>query len=278
MIRRLKNFWNISRPLNVFIAFLTIWIAAFISPDFHLNYKLILGSIAAALITCGANIVNDIFDVEIDRINKPHRPLPKGTVSIREAWIYFSLSYVLAFILAAFCDAAMFAVAVIIGILLIVYSARLKRTVLWGNLTVSLATAVAFIYGAMAVGDWKIGLIPATFAFFFHLGRELIKDMQDLEGDLKNKSITFPGKFGIKSSIVLVNIIFIFLIPLTVLPYILQVYGFVYLMIVILGVHTVLIFTNVFLWIRNDRVTLGRISHLLKLDMLIGLIAIYFGT
>ncbi|NOX88256.1 MAG: UbiA family prenyltransferase [Calditrichaeota bacterium] len=278
MIRRLKNIWNISRPLNVFIAFLTIWIAAFISPDFHLNYKLILGSIAAALITCGANIINDIFDVEIDRINKPDRPLPGGTVSIREAWIYFSVSYVLAFILAAFCDARMFAVAVIIGILLIVYSAWLKRTVLWGNLTVSLATAVAFIYGAMAVGDWKIGLIPATFAFFFHLGRELIKDMQDLEGDLKNKSVTFPGKFGIKSSIVLVNIIFIFLIPLTVLPYILQVYGFVYLMIVILGVHTVLIFTNVFLWIRNDRVTLGRISHLLKLDMLIGLIAIYFGT
>lgn len=278
MMRPFKNFWQISRPLNVFITFLTIWIAAFISPQFRVNHKLILGSLVAALITAGANIINDIFDLEIDRINKPNRPLPSGRVSKNEAWGYFGAAYLIAIALSIFCNWAMFAIAFLIALLLIVYSSRLKRTVLWGNLTVSFASAMAFIYGALTVDDWKAGIIPAVFAFFFHFGREVVKDMQDVEGDLKNQSITFPGRYGLRRSVLLVNGIFIFLILLTFLPYILNVYGQAYLMIAVIGVDTVLLFSSILLWRKNDPQTLGKISHLLKLDMLIGLIAIYFGN
>lgn len=278
MVRHLKNFWTLSRPLNAFITFVTIWIAAFISPEFHLNHQLILASIIAALIAAGANIVNDIFDIEIDRINKPQRLLPSGRVATRQAWAYFGVAYGIAFFLSIFCKWSMTVIAVVIAVLLIIYSARLKRTVLWGNIVVSLSSAMAFIYGALSVGDWRPGLIPAVLAFFFHLGREIIKDLQDLKGDLHRQSITFPGRFGAKASIALVNAIFIFLIMLTFLPYILNIYGSLYLWIVVLGVDSVLLFSCIYLWLRHDPVHLGRISHLLKLDMLIGLIAIYFGV
>lgn len=276
--RHLENFWQLSRPLNVFIAMLTIFVAAFISPHFHLTYKLYLAILIAGLMTAGANMINDIYDIEIDRINKPHRPLPSGRTTVKEAWIYFTVSYGGAILLSGFCGWSMFAIAFIIGLLLIFYSMRLKRTVLWGNLTVSLASAVAFIYGAMAVGDWKVGIIPALFAFLFHLGREIIKDVQDLEGDVQHQSITFPGRFGVKPSILLVNFVFILLIVLTFLPYILNVYNDIYLWVVTFGVDLVLISVSIFLWFKNDRITLGRISHLLKLDMLIGLAAIYLGS
>ncbi len=266
-----------SRPLNAFITLVSVWIAAFISPQFHLNRNLFLGSVIAALVASGANIINDIFDLEIDRINKPKRLLPSGQVSPKEAWLYFGIAYALAFLLSLFCTFTMFVIAVIIACLLIIYSARLKRTVLWGNITVSVSSAMAFIYGALTVGDWRPGLIPAIFAFFFHLGREIIKDMQDLEGDLRQQSVTFPGRFGVKASVALVNAVFIFLIILTFLPYILHIYGNLYLWIVILGVDSVLLFTSIYLWFHNDPVHLGKISHLLKLDMFIGLIAIYFG-
>jgi len=257
---------------------LTILVAAFISPQFHLNYKLYLAILISGLMTAGANIINDIYDIEIDRINKPNRPLPSGKVTVKEAWIYFTLSYSGAIVLSYFCGRAMFAIAFVIGLLLIVYSMRLTRTVLWGNLTVSLATAVAFIYGALAVEDWQSGIIPAVFAFLFHLGREIIKDMQDLEGDVQHQSITFPARFGVRTSVLLVNFVFVLLIVLTFLPYIQNIYNDVYLWVVTLGVDLVLISVSLFLWFKNDRITLGRISHLLKLDMLVGLAAIYLGS
>ena len=278
LIQHLKNFWRLSRPLNVFITMLTILVAAFISPQFHLNYKLYLAILISGLMTAGANIINDIYDIEIDRINKPNRPLPSGKVTVKEAWIYFTLSYSGAIVLSYFCGRAMFAIAFVIGLLLIVYSMRLTRTVLWGNLTVSLATAVAFIYGALAVEDWQSGIIPAVFAFLFHLGREIIKDMQDLEGDVQHQSITFPARFGVRTSVLLVNFVFVLLIVLTFLPYIQNIYNDVYLWVVTLGVDLVLISVSLFLWFKNDRITLGRISHLLKLDMLVGLAAIYLGS
>ncbi|EHO42335.1 UbiA prenyltransferase [Caldithrix abyssi DSM 13497] len=278
VVKYLKNYWQLSRPLNVSIAMITIWVAAFITPQFHLNYKLYFAAVIAGLMTAGANIINDLYDIDIDRINKPNRPLPSGRATQKEARVYFVLNYALSFALAAFCGLPMFMVTFLIGLLLVYYSSHLKRTVLWGNLAVSLASAIAFIYGAMSVGDWRAGIIPAAFAFFFHLGREIVKDMQDLEGDVQNQSITFPARFGLKPSIVLINFVFIFLIILTIIPYILKVYGEMYLWIVTIGVHSVLIFVSVFLWFRNDRAVLGKISHLLKLDMLVGLAAIYLGS
>ncbi len=278
MLRHVRYFWALSRPLNVIITFITIWIAAFISPAFHLSGQLIMASVIAALIAAGANIINDIFDLEIDRINKPKRLLPAGKVTAKEAWLYFFIAYGLAFLLSFFCNGTMLVIALVIAVLLILYSARLKRTVLWGNITVSMASAMAFIYGALSVGDLRSGIIPAVFAFFFHLGREIIKDMQDLEGDLHQKTITFPGRFGLKASVALINALFIFLIILTAVPYILNIYGIIYWRIVLFGVDSVLLFSCVYLWFRHDPISLGRISHLLKLDMLVGLAAIYFGV
>ncbi len=278
MIRHLKQFWTLSRPLNNFITLVTVFIAAFISPQFRLNHKLIFGAFVAAFIAAGANIINDIFDIEIDRINKPQRLLPSGKVTLYQAYCYFGLAYVVAFLLSLRTDLPMTLTAFLIALLLVAYSMRLKRTVLWGNIAVSLASATAFVYGALSVGDWKSGLIPAIFAFFFHFGREIIKDLQDLEGDLSQKTITFPGRFGPYASIILVNVLFIFLIILTLLPYILHIYGRTYLWIVVIGVDTVLLFSSLSLWLRHDPPFLGKISHLLKLDMLLGLIAIYFGV
>ncbi len=277
MLKKIGAFVQIARPLNVLIAMLTVFVAGFISPRFQFNVQLILGMLIAGFITAGANIINDIFDLEIDRINKPQRPLPDGRLTKREAFAAFFAFYGVALVLAVFCSTAMLIVAGVIALLLTFYSTSLKRTVLWGNLTVSLASGAAFIYGAMAVGDWQTGIIPAVFAFFFHFGREVVKDLQDVEGDLKHQSLTFAARYEVKYSVILTNLIFLCLIVLTIVPYILGVYGKTYLLIVVFGVHPVLLFTSVLLWFKNDPTTLGKVSHLLKLDMIVGLIAIYFG-
>lgn len=228
--------------------------------------------------TAGANIINDIYDVELDRINKPGRPLPAGKITTGTAWQYFVISYFFALLGAAFCGWKMLAIAVLIGLLLAGYGIYFKRTVLAGNVVVSLSSAMAFIYGALAVDDWEAGIVPAAFAFFFHFGREVIKDMQDVPGDRANNVVTFPGLYGNRPSVVLINIIFLILIILTFIPYILSIYGTGYLLIVVPGVDLVLAFTIISLWFRQDAVFLGRLSHLLKIDMFVGLMAIVIGA
>ena len=277
-MKHFKYFYKMSRPLNVLIAGFTILIAAIVTGQFEFSAILVFAILTASFITSGANIVNDIFDIEIDRINKPKRLLPSGKVSLKSAWIYFIISYFLAIILALLSGWFMFIIAFSIGILLYTYSSYFKRTVLWGNIVVSFSTAIAFIYGAEAVGHWKAGIIPAFFSLFFHFGREVIKDMQDMEGDLAHNAVTFAGKFGKQNSIFLVNVVFFILILLTLVPYLLNIYNISYLWIVVFGVDLVLAGVSVIIWFRNDVSALGKVSHLLKLDMFVGLIAIYFGV
>lgn len=277
MFKQLRYFYRMSRPINVLIALLTILIAAFVTGEFRLQTTLYLACLTAVFMTSGANIVNDIFDIAIDRINKPRRPLPSGLVSIRQAWAYFYAAYALALLAALFSGWPMFLIASLIALLLYLYSTSLKRTILWGNLTVSFSTAMAFIYGAMAVGAWKAGIIPAVFSLLFHFGREIVKDMQDVEGDLADGAVTFPGRYGMIKAIILINIIFFILIVLTIIPYIMDIYSIYYLWVVLLGVDTVLIASALIIWFRHDPSTLGKISHLLKLDMMVGLTAIYLG-
>ncbi len=278
MMTYVKYLVLLSRPLNVVIAAVSIFIAALITGAMQWNFKLLLAILSAAGITAGANIVNDIYDVEIDRINKHDRLIPSGKVRLLEAKIGFAFVYSLSLILAALSGWAMFVLATGVALLLIAYSGYFKRTVLLGNTIVSLTSALAFIYGAMAVNQWKAGIIPAVFAFMFHFGREVIKDMQDIEGDLMGNAVTFPAKYGFKKSILLVNIIFILLIGVTIVPYILGIYDHGYLLVVIFGVDTLLLYITIRLWQQHQYHHLGRWSFILKIDMLVGLLAIYMGN
>ncbi len=222
-------------------------------------------------------MINDYFDQAIDAINKPHRPIPAGIVSRSEALIFSLASFFAAWVLAWSLGSAMFSVALIIGLLLIVYSWWLKRTIILGNLTVSIATATAFVFGGMAVGRPSATIFPASFAFLFHFGREILKDLEDVAGDQVNNAITFAVKFGRKASLALVSFTFILLLVWTLIPYIVDAYGHLYLLIILLGVYPVIIYVLYISWKYPDPARLGYLSNLLKADMLVGLLAIYFG-
>ena len=278
MFTTLIKYLKISRLLNVSIAFLSLWVAGLISPKFTVNGHIILASFTVAFITAGANIINDIYDLDIDRINKPKRLLPGGVLTIKTAYFYFGFSYAAGLLLALLNGWTYLIIALLIALLLYFYSFRLKRTVLWGNGAVSFSAAMVFIYGAFAVGDWPSGIIPALFAFFFHFGREALKDLQDLKGDLANEAVTFPAKYGFKKSVLLINFLFMLLLILTLLPYIFSIYNRFYLYIVIIGVDCVLTCAGILLWVRQEEKILGLLSHLLKLDMFVGLAAIFIGS
>lgn len=276
-MKKLKYLFVLTRPDNVFIAFLTIWVAAIVSGGIDPVYNLTLAAFSAALITIGANLINDIFDIEIDRINKPDRPLPAGKVTVREAMVLFVCVYALAWVLAAVISMTMLSIAIGFGVLLILYSYIFKRMVLIGNLVVSISTAAAFIYAGMAVDRIEGTIFPAVFSFFYHFGREVIKDLQDVEGDAANGAVTFAIRYGTRASLMLISANFILLIILTLIPYITEQYGNIYLIIILSGIYPVVIWVVMRCWQSPVPATLGTMSNILKANMLVGLLAIYFG-
>ncbi len=267
----------ISRPANVLISMISIFVAAFITGTLQPAINVLLACISGGLIAAGANTINDYFDLEIDRINKPYRPLIAGKLSPSQAQLISMFEFTVGILLAAFIGSLAFFVAFTISFLLFFYSYRLKRLPLIGNLTVSFSTGMAFVYGGIAVNRIIETLIPAAFAFFYHFGREIIKDVQDLEGDTREKARTFPIVYGNRLSLILTTLNFSILTVLVFLPFVFGWYGIKYILVIMFGVYPVIFFSIWSIWRNQTPGNLGFISNLLKADMLVGLLAIYLG-
>lgn len=252
-------------------------VGASLSGTIHPLGKIVLACVSGSLIMAGGNAINDYFDVEIDRVNKPFRPLPSSVLAAKGALSFAIILFALGVFLSIFIFPSAILVAVITSIGLFFYSAKLKQTVFLGNIAVSLFSASAFIYGGIAVGRWQEALVPAGFAFLFHLGREIIKDIEDQSADKTVSAQTLPLKFGTKTALKVTTVIFSSLILFTFFPYIFGVYGEAYFWVVLIGVDLVIVFALWFMWKHPSAETLRRISATLKADMPVGLFAIYLG-
>jgi geranylgeranylglycerol-phosphate geranylgeranyltransferase len=261
----------------VLISMISIFVAAFITGTLHPAINVLLACVSGGLIAAGANTINDYFDLEIDRINKPKRPLVAGKLSSSQALIIALFEFAVGSLLALFIGLLAFIIAFSISLLLFFYSYRLKRLPLIGNLAVSFSTGMAFIYGGIAVHRVVETLIPAIFAFFYHFGREIIKDIQDREGDTSEKARTFPIIYGNRLSLILTTLNFALLTVLVFLPFLFGWYGIKYILVILFGVYPVIFFSVWSMWRNQTPGNLGFISNLLKADMLVGLLAIYLG-
>lgn len=275
MTRFLKGLFLIARPVNVLITMISIVVAASLAGSLRPFGNVVLACLSAGFIAAGANAINDYFDVEIDRINKPKRPIPSGLLSPLSAYGIAIASFLLGVALNLWLTVSMLVLALVVSVALFAYGAHFKRTPLTGNLLVSTVTGLAFVYGGMAVGRVKESLFPALFSFCFHFGREVLKDIQDMEGDARDAARTFPLAFGVPASVALIILTFIVLMVLTALPYVFGRYGGWYFALVAVGIYPVLIYVMARIRKYPPPEELGFLSNLLKGDMLIGLLALY---
>ena len=274
----MKGFIFLSRPVNVIIAMASIFLAAYISGGIEVWLPVTIACLSGGTITAGANAINDYFDLDIDRINKPDRPIPAGIISLKSAWNFSVICFFLGISSSLFINRYAFAICLSISLLLYFYSSKLKQTVLFGNFAVSISTGFAFVYGGIASGHVKNAIIPAIFAFLMHLGREIIKDMEDVEGDRINNATTLPVKHGLLPAQWLATFVFFVLFISTFIPYYYNIYGKWYLFIVVLGVNSVLFYSTILIWRKPNKDIFRTISAILKADMLVGLLAIYVGN
>jgi geranylgeranylglycerol-phosphate geranylgeranyltransferase len=278
-LSRISLFFKITRPINVLITFCVIIVAAIICiRGEYVISKILFAAIAGGSTAGAGNIINDIFDLEIDRINKPDRPLAAGRLKLNEALGLYIALVIFSVALCVFINWSAFVIEVFTTIALFFYSIILKRVVLVGNLLVSFLTGLAFIFGGVAVGHFQYAVIPALFAFLINLLRELVKDMEDLKGDSQKGVLTFPYKYGFLSTKKLIFILTFILILVTFYPFLLNIYGIKYFIVVIVIVNPILIYFIKKLFDDNSLKNLKKLSFLLKLNMIFGLIAIYLGN
>jgi geranylgeranylglycerol-phosphate geranylgeranyltransferase len=265
------------RPVNAAIAFLAVMSGAAAVSKTFLGPEVFLGAVSASLILMSGNAVNDVFDIESDKINRPNRPLPRGDLSARQA-VYISLILSgLALILAYSINFRCFLVASFYAAIFFVYAVWLKPTGLLGNIVVSSGTGMSFIYGSFAV-DWlhPLIIIFAICAFILNLGREIVKGAEDIEGDRARKCRTIAISCGLHTAGLVVVLLYAVVLPLSVTPFLLGYTGMYYLLAILVADLVVVAVIRESFWLRTENA--ARTSKLIKISMAMGIVAFLVGA
>jgi geranylgeranylglycerol-phosphate geranylgeranyltransferase len=195
-----------------------------------------LGFICGFFLSGSALISNDYFDLEVDRINAPQRPLPAGLLSRPEVMALGIGSALVGLGAAWAFNPLAFGAAVIVWLMGFLYNWKLKAAGLWGNLIVSASVAMTFILGGMGVGQvwnrmvWTFGLI----AFVFDLAEEIAGDAMDSDGDQKRASKSVAIVSGQQTALRLSATLFGLVVVLSFLPIVWGGLGLPYLLTILL--------------------------------------------
>lgn len=226
------NPWlKIIRPVNGVMGVLATLISGFIGSGLHfLDFIrfIIIAAVAVFLVTSGGNIINDVVDVETDRINHPQRPLVTGQISSNSAKTVVILMFVTAIATSALLISPLAgAVVVIAEAFLLGYELKTKMLGLSGNVMISVLVGLIFIFGGIAVRSVDRMIILFLMATLANLSREIIKDIQDIRGDIDR--MTLPKKRGVKFAAYFAAISVILAVIISYFPYYLKIFGIYYL-------------------------------------------------
>jgi len=205
----------------------------------------LLGFTCAFLLSASALILNDVFDLEVDRVNAPERAIASGTVTVGEA-VGLSVPVTLGGLAAAWAigpSALVFGVFIwVIGFL---YNWKFKRSGLPGNLMVAASVGSCFILGGMAVGELSnpMLLFMALGAFLIDLAEEIAGDAMDMEGDKVLESRSLALRFGRTAALRVSTGIFALLLILSLVPLIQGTMGLQYLLAIIVADTALVYFT-----------------------------------
>ena len=279
LLRKLDTLSDLIRPPNLVITALTVWVGGILASDTGnvLDSTLLMAALAASLVAAGGNAVNDAYDEDIDQINRPHRPIPSGRLDYVDAFKWGGGLLVMGVGLSFIIKPSLGMIGLTVAALLWMYSLWLKRTVLLGNFAVGFCGGMAFIFGAAAVDNPAGGMYPALFAFLIHIGREIIKDVEDAPGDKLCGAMTLPVVAGKSQALKGAAMILFLLIVVTFIPYWTGKYSLVYLRLVVLLVDMPILVIILLLRRGMEHRGLSRASQVLKLIMVGGLVALYVG-
>lgn len=229
----LQAYVELARPftlmppaLGVLSGAVTAWGAGHVKPAVttELLLPVLYGTMMAAVLNAASNAINQIYDLAIDRVNKPKRPLPSGTLTIAQAWGFTAAAFVVAWVLAWLAAPEgrreCFWIVMFTSVLVWAYSAppfRTKRHGIWANVTIAIPRGVLLKVAGWSTVKTIVGLEPwyigSIFGLFL-LGAASTKDFADIEGDRADGCETLPIRYGVEKAAWMIA-------PFFVLPFVL---------------------------------------------------------
>ena len=219
----LRAFLSILRPINCAMIGFAVIVGAFVSkPATADAANLLLGFVTGFAICAYSMVINDYYDIEVDRVNQPDRPLPSGAVTMRAALglalVMLAIGVLASVVLLSW---AAVAVSLIYAFLSWLYNYRAKKYGLSGNLIVASSLAIPFIYGGVVAGGSitsSLLLFMAGTAFLSGVGREVVKAMADTVGDEKRGIRSFARVHGMRHAAVTGASFFLAAVASSLLP------------------------------------------------------------
>ena len=275
---RLVTYLSMTRPVNC----LMIGLAVVVGEVINLGLvppldKLFFGFLTASLMMAGTMILNDVYDIEIDRVNAPIRPLPSGRASLRGAYVFAALFSIASIVSAVFLGLASLLIALLALGLMVFYNVRGKRLGLLGNTIVSFNVALPFVFGGISVSNLR----PAVFlfsllAFLSNLGREVTKGIIDVQGDRVHGVKTLAVLKGARAAALTSAGLFVSAVIVSLVPPVLGIVSIWYLPIVLVA-DIGFVGSSASLASKPEPDRAKKVKNIVLLWMLLGLVAFLFG-
>ncbi len=271
----MNPYLEILRPGNAVMAVIAIFLMAVISGQFTL--EVLMAAVVVFLVTGAGNSINDYFDHKIDAINKPERPIPSGRIALKTALIYSTLLFVVGIILAFSINLLLGIVALLSSILMVFYARDLKTKCLIGNLSISFLTGLCFVFGGIAVGQIIVSIYLGFYAFLMTMAREIVKDMEDMEGDREEGATTLPLVYGTRTSSIIAAFFMITASLTSPVLYLIGIFNLFYLIILMVAI---IVFISSAISILKDQSLMNtrKISKKIKMGMGIVFLAFALGS
>ncbi|MBI4399915.1 UbiA family prenyltransferase [Candidatus Micrarchaeota archaeon] len=243
---KIKDLVDLTRPEHALMLAIAVIIGEIITFQGLPPLDLILLSILPPIfIQFGSFSLNDFLDVESDKLNKRlDRPLVRGEIKPETALYVAIISFISGNLFAYFINPTCLLISIVFSILAILYNYKLKDIALLGNAYIASTMAIPFIFGNFVVSKelTTLTIILGAIAFIAGLAREIIKSIQDMEGDIiARKSKTLPVIVGPRNSAYLAILLYIGLIKMSLVPYLFNYLSYSILSILLLVLADLLI-------------------------------------
>lgn len=193
-----------------------------------------LSMLVVVLFTGAGNALNDYFDRETDKVAHPERPIPQGLIAPKTALHLSVLLFAATVAISLAVNLWSLAIVVTSIVVMVGYEVLLKAEGLAGNMAISWLTGALFLFGGAAVERMEVAWILALLAFLATLGREVIKDIQDIEGD-RGTRLTLPMRIGRGRAGMVASAAFFGAVVLSPAPYLLGLLSLWYVMTVVVA-------------------------------------------
>ncbi len=218
------------RPANsVMVGFAVIVGMAVTTNSYHTIFTItaLLGFLTGFFVSSFSMVSNDIYDLEVDKINQPKRPLPSGAVSVKQAKAFTVVLLVLGLGASIGLGFVTLGIAALFALIGWFYNYRGKGMGLFGNSLVALSLAIPYIYGSVALGNYSInlGYLLALTSFLAGLGREVLKGIADVGGDKLRKIRTVAISHGTRVAKILASGLFVVAVVSSSFPVALNLLG-----------------------------------------------------